>query len=157
MDLSKLSSNEKLAVYGSAAVVLAGLISSWGGLLFLAILAAIGMVVVVFLPQLSASTTLPGTKGTLMAALGIVAAVAAVIAALPGLSLLGFAPLYTVMLLMAVVGAVVMAWAGWQELQAEGGKWQFGSSAPSASGSSAPGPVVDDTPAEGRDEPRPSA
>jgi len=41
MDLSKLTSNEKLAVYGSAAVVLARLISSWGGLLFLAILAAI--------------------------------------------------------------------------------------------------------------------
>ncbi len=74
MDISKLGQNEKLAVFGSAAVILAGLISNWGGLLFLSILAAFGMLVVVFLPQFSTGTTLPGSKGSLMAALGILAA-----------------------------------------------------------------------------------
>ena len=47
------------------------------------------MLAVIFLPQLSPATALPGTKGTLMAALGIVAAVAAVITALQWLAYLG--------------------------------------------------------------------
>jgi hypothetical protein len=128
MDFSKLTSNEKLAVYGSAAVVLAGLISNWGGLLFLSILAGIGMLAVVFLPQLSPTTKLPGSKGSLMAALGIGAAALAVIAALQWIGYLGFGSLSGIMFIVAVVGALVMAWAGWQELQSEGGKWQFGSS-----------------------------
>ena len=128
MDFSKLTSNEKLAVYGSAAVVLAGLISNWGGLLFLSILAGIGMLAVVFLPQLSPTTRLPGSKGSLMAALGIGAAVLAVITALQWIGYLGFGSLNGIMFLVALVGALVMAWAGWQELQSEGGKWQFGSS-----------------------------
>ena len=128
MDLSKLTSNEKLAVYGSAAVVLAGLISNWGGLLFLSILAGIGMLAVVFLPQLSPTTKLPGSKGSLMAALGIGAAGLAVIAALQWIRFLGFGTLSGIMFIVAVAGALVMAWAGWQELQSEGGTWQFGSS-----------------------------
>jgi hypothetical protein len=133
MDISKLSGNEKLAVYGSIAVLLAGLISNWGGLLFLSILAAIGMLVVVFLPQFSPSTTLPGTKGSLMAALGILAALGAVITALQWIGYLGLiGSLNTIMFLVALVGAVVMGWAGWQELQAEGGKFQFGSATPAA-------------------------
>jgi hypothetical protein len=133
MDFSKLDQNEKLATYGSVAVVLAGLISSWGGLLFLSILAAIGMLVVVFLPQFSPSTTLPGSKGTLMATLGFVAAAAALITALQWLTLLGalLGSINTILFLVTVVGAVVMAWAGWQELQREGGKWVFGANTPS--------------------------
>ncbi|MDQ3150099.1 MAG: hypothetical protein M3Q38_09300, partial [Chloroflexota bacterium] len=89
MDISKLGQNEKLAVFGSAAVILAGLISNWGGLLFLSILAAFGMLVVVFLPQFSTGTSLPGSKGSLMAALGILAAAGAVITALQWLGYLG--------------------------------------------------------------------
>jgi hypothetical protein len=184
MDFSKLSQNEKLAVYGSAAVVVAGLISSWGGLLFLSILAALGMLAVVFLPQLSASTALPGSKGTLMAALGIVAAVAAVITALQWLSYLGvLGSMYTIMFLVALVGSLVMAWAGWQELQSEGGTWRFGSATttpgvataepatPTSAVDHAPSDPVtapvepersvtstsaDDTPIDGREDPRPT-
>ena len=184
MDFSKLSQNEKLAVYGSAAVVVAGLISSWGGLLFLSILAALGMLAVVFLPQLSPSTALPGSKGTLMAALGIVAAVAAVITALQVLGFLALlGSLYTIMFLVALVGSLVMAWAGWQELQSEGGTWRFGSATttpavattePATSTSAVdhtpsepvaapvkPEPPVtassaDDTPVDGREDPRPT-
>ncbi len=32
----------------------------------------------------------------------------------------------TLLFLVALVGSAVMAWAGWQALQSEGGKWQFG-------------------------------
>src|SRR5918999_3685846 len=155
MDFSKLDQNEKLATYGSVAVVIAGLISSWGGLLFLSILAAIGMLVVVFLPQFSPSTTLPGSRGTLMATLGIVAAAGAVITALQWLTLLGalLGSFNTILFLVTVAGALVMAWAGWQELQREGGKWVFGASAPSrADAAAAPPP-----PAATRAEPEPPA
>ena len=128
MDFSKLDQNEKLAVYGSVAVVLAGLISTYGGLMWLAILAAIGMLVVVFLPQFSAGTALPGSKGTLMATLGIVAVASAAITLLQWLPVIGalFGNFSTIMLLVAVIGAAVMGWAGWQELQREGGRWRFG-------------------------------
>jgi len=129
MDLSKLSQNEKLAVYASAAVVIAGLISNWGGLLFLSILAAVGVAFVVFLPQFSASSSLPGSKGSLMAALGFVAAAGAVITALQWIRYLGDIDFNTIMFYVAVIGALVLAWAGWQELQSEGGKWVFGSTA----------------------------
>ena len=42
MDLSKLGQHEKLALYSAIVVFLTGLISNWGGLLWLAVLAAIG-------------------------------------------------------------------------------------------------------------------
>lgn len=152
MDLSRLSGNEKLAVYGSIAVIVAGLISSWGGLRFLSILAAVGMLAVVFLPQLSPSTGLPGTKGTLMAALGIVAAVAAVLTALQWLGAFGLLGwMYAITFLVALVGSLVMGWAGWQELQAEGGTWRFGSA--TATGAA---PAADDARTEPRDEAHPT-
>ena len=130
MDFSKLDQNERMATFGAIAVLLAGLISAWGGLLFLAILAAIGMLVVVFLPQFSPQTTLPGSKGSLMAALGIVAAGAALITLLQWMSVLSFFGFSAIMFIVALIGALVMAWAGWQELQAEGGRWRFGADRP---------------------------
>ena len=142
MDFSKLDQNEKLATYGAVAVALAGLVSNWGGLLFLSILAAIGMLAVIFLPQLSPGTNLPGSKGTLMATLGIVAAIGAVLTAVQWLGVIGaiLGSLGTILFIVAVVGAILMAWAGWQELQSEGGTWVFGSSsAGTAAAPTAPG------------------
>ena len=133
MDFSKLDQNERMATFGAIAVLLAGLISNWGGLLLLAILGAIGMLVVVLLPQFSAQTTLPGSKGSLMAAAGIVAAGSALITLLQWIGYLGSFGFSSIMFLIAVIGAVVMAWAGWQELQGEGGKWQFGTTGAPAS------------------------
>ncbi|MGI8999002.1 MAG: hypothetical protein ACR2GO_04780 [Candidatus Limnocylindria bacterium] len=161
MDFSKLSQNEKLAIYGSAAVVLAGLISNWGGLLFLSILAAFGMAVVVLLPQFSSGTALPGSKGSLMAALGFVVAAGAVITALQWIGFLGLiGSLNTIMFVVAVIGALVMAYAGWQELQSEGGKWVFGTAGTSQAPASTPAsePQADATPpAERADNDRPPA
>lgn len=150
MDFSKLDQNERLAVFGAIAVFLAGIISSWGGLLFLAILAAIGMAIVVFLPQFSSSTSLPGSKGSLMAALGFVAAGAALLTLLQWITVLSFFGLNAIMFLVALVGALVMAWAGWQELQAEGGKWRFGTSGGGTAPAAAAEPIGE-PPAEGHD------
>ena len=150
MDFSKLDQNEKLATYGSVAVVIAGLVSAWGGLLFLSILAGIGMLVVVFLPQFSPSATLPGSKGTLMAVLGIAAAAGALITALQWLTLLGalLSSFNTILFLIAVIGALVMAWAGWQELQGEGGKWVLGASTASRTDAPAAPPPAAPAPSE---------
>lgn len=141
MDFSKLDQNEKLAVYGASAVVLAGLISTWGGLLWLAILAAVGMLAVVLLPQISNGTSLPGSQGTLMAALGFVALGAGLIEVLRYLGFIGstLGSLNTIAFIVAVIGAAIMAYAGWRELQMEGGKWVFGSRAGAAS---APAPAA---------------
>jgi hypothetical protein len=132
MDVSKLSQHEKLALYGAIGVILAGLVSNWGGLLWLAVLAAIGVVVVLFLPQLSPSTSLPGSRGSLLAALGIVAVGSALIELLRwlGYTLDTLGRLSTLLFLVSLIASAVMAWAGWSELQREGGKWVLGSTVP---------------------------
>ena len=144
MDFNKLSANEKLAVYGSAAVIVAGLIGvGVGGIGLLAVLAAIAMLAVVFLPQFSPNTTLPGSKGSLLLILGGIAGIVMLLGLLQIIGALGFwfefQPLGAIFFLVAVAGAVVMAWAGWQEFQAEGGKFVLGTPAGgNASASAAP-------------------
>ncbi len=133
MDFSKLSQTEKLAVYGSAAVIVGGLVGvGTAGLGILAVLAAAGMLAVILLPQMSPTTNLPGSKGSLMLLLGATAGVILVLGLLSIIGAVGvmlqFAALNTLFYLIAVVGGVVMAWAGWQEFQAEGGKFQVGTS-----------------------------
>lgn len=137
MDFSKLSQNERLALYGAIAVFLAGLISNWGGLLWLSILAAIGVAIVLFLPQLSPNVSLPGSRGSLLAALGLVALGGAAIELLRylGYTFDTLGRLSTLMFLVALAGSAVTAWGGWQALQGEGGTWVLGSS---GAGSTAP-------------------
>jgi len=129
MDFSKLSQNEKLAVYGSAAVIIGGLVGyNYGGFAILAVLAAIGLLAVVFLPQFSPNTTLPGSRGSLMVVLGAVAGAVLVLALLlaAGTVFRAF-NVRDLFFLIAVAGGLLMAWAGWQELQGEGGTFQLGS------------------------------
>lgn len=128
MDFSKLTSNEKLAVYGSVALIVGAVVGYGYGLANLGILAAIAMLIIIFLPQLSPNTNLPGSRGSLMVAAGGLAGAAMVLALLSALTgaLLINTNLRDVFFLVAAVGGVVMAWAGWQELQSEGGKLRFG-------------------------------
>lgn len=131
MDLSKLSSNEKMAVYGSVVLVLAGIISNWGGLMWLSVLAGVGVLAVVLLPQISPSTKLPGSKGSLLVALGGIAAAGAVIEFLRFISYF-FNTLddyRTWLFAIAAAAAIYLLWLGWKEFQAEGGKFMMGMSA----------------------------
>lgn len=156
MDFSKLSQNEKLALYGAIAVFLAGLISNWGGLLWLSILAAIGVAIVLFLPQMSPSMSLPGSRGSLLAALGLVALGGAAIELLRylGYTFDTLGRLSTLMFLVALAGSAVMAWAGWQALQGEGGKWVLGNSSAGGPGATSEAPPAAAAPAS---EPMPAA
>ena len=149
MDLSKLSSNEKLAVYGAGAAIVGALIAQFGSIygaggLWLSLLLAVAMLAVVFMPQWSPSTTLPGSKGSLMVVIGGIAGVGALLgllAVLPALGLFGtYGGLWFVGILIGIAGGLMMGWAGWQEFQAEGGKFQLG--APSAAGSATQAPAA---------------
>jgi hypothetical protein len=134
MDFSKLGQNEKLAVYGSAALIIGGAVGYSYGLTALGMLAAIAMLAVVFLPQFSSGIALPGSRGSLMLAVGGLAGVVMVLAllqAVAGVLFVNFG-LRDLFFLVAVAGGVLMAWASWQEFQSEGGKFQLGSSAPAA-------------------------
>ncbi len=132
MDFSKLSQNEKLAVYGAVASIIGPVIASGLGFGagFLTLLLAVGMLAVVFLPQLSPTTTLPGSKGSLMLIIGGIAAASAALALLSSIGWLGFLGTNLVFVLgwlVGIAGGLLMGWAGWQEFQAEGGKLQLGS------------------------------
>ena len=128
MDFAKLGQNEKLALYGSLALIVGGIVGYTYGIGGLGILAALAMLLIIFLPQLSPGTSLPGTHGSLMVAAGGLAGVSMALALLSAfasniLSNLDFRDIF---FLLAVVGGLLMAWAGWQEFQSEGGKFQLG-------------------------------
>jgi hypothetical protein len=168
MDISRLSENEKLAAYGAVAVLIGGLgavftYATYSGT-WLGIIAALAMLAVLFMPQLSAGTRLPGSKGSLMLVAGGIAGVVLVI-----LFLVNIGFVFTqfgipdIFFLVAVVGAVVMAFAGWREFQSEGGTFQFGSATPAAVGSTneavvtepAPAPIERDETVTPREDDRP--
>jgi vacuolar-type H+-ATPase subunit I/STV1 len=132
MDLSKLNAFERLAAYGAIATVIGGVVAAasypghWGVAWLVAIL-GLAMLAVVFLPQLSPDTKLPGKKGSLMV---IVGGVAALLMALIFLTTIAFTfegfDVSSFLFLVALAGALVMGWAGWQAFQAEGGKFDIG-------------------------------
>jgi hypothetical protein len=137
MDFSKLNSNEKLAVYGAVAAIVGALLSFGGGGTF-TLLTGVAMLIIVFLPQFSPGTTLPGSKGSLMLIVGGIAGIAALLSLLAILAVLGafalYGGLWFVGLLLSTAGGLLMGWASWREFQAEGGKFNLGSasSAPPA-------------------------
>ena len=91
------------------------------------------MIAIVFLPQWSPATQLPGSKGSLMLVVGGIAAVGSLLSLLGILAVMGslfgalYGGLWIIGYLVVIVGGLLMGWAGWQEFQAEGGKFQIGS------------------------------
>jgi hypothetical protein len=132
MDFSKLNPNEKLAVYGAIASVVGPILATAGfgfGVGIFTLLLALAMLAIVFLPQWSPQTTLPGSKGSLMLLVGGIAAVSAALALIGSiglLSALGSNVVFVIGWLVGIAGGLLMGWAGWQEFQAEGGKFQLG-------------------------------
>ena len=129
MDLSKLSSNDKMAAIGAVAAILGAFLSFGGGGSF-GILTGIAMLLIIFLPQFSPTTKLPGSKGSLMLIVGGVAGVGALLALLAILPVLGafafYGGTFFVGLLLGIVGGLLMGWASWKEFQSEGGKFNVG-------------------------------
>jgi hypothetical protein len=146
MDLSKVSASEKLAVYGAVATVIGSVVAAssypghWG-VTWLGAILGLAMLAVIFLPQVSPSTKLPGNKGTLMVVVGGVAALlmAYVLLSTFSFTFEGF-DLSSLLFLLAVAGALVMGWAGWQAFQAEGGKFQIGTPTATSGAAALPPP-----------------
>lgn len=138
MDFSKLSSNEKLAVVGAAAAIIGSILSFSGiGGGGFGLVTGILMLVIIFLPQFSPGTKLPGSKGSLMLIVGGVSGLVALLALLSILTVLGAFAFYGgvlfIGLLVGIAGQLLMGWASWREFQSEGGKFSLGtSSAPPA-------------------------
>jgi len=130
MDFSKLSSNDKLAVIGAGLAILGAVLAFGGGGSF-GLLTGILMLVIVFLPQFSPNTTLPGSKGSLMLIVGGVSGIGALFALLGILSFIGaigglYGGTWLIGLLLSTAGGLLMGWASWKEFQAEGGKFNVG-------------------------------
>lgn len=146
MDMSRLTSNERMAVYGAGASILGAVLTLFGygfggGGLWLTFLLSLAMLFVVFQPQWAPGTKLPGSKGSLMVIIGGVAALGALIALFSLLSffgiLAGFAGFFLfplLGLLIGIIGGAMMGLAGWREFQAEGGTLRIGTGPVSSSG-----------------------
>ncbi len=132
MDFSKLSGNDKLATYGAVASIVGSLLSA----AFLGAVSGLLMLAIVFLPQFSPATKLPGSKGSLMLIVGGVAGIGALfglLALLPALAYLGtlgYGMTWALGLIVAIAGGLLMGWASWKEFQSEGGKFQIGNNPP---------------------------
>ncbi len=143
MDFSKLNQNDKTAALASAVLVITGLVAATTytsyAITWLAILAAVGMLFVVLQPQIAPGVKLPGSKGSLMVVLGGIAGVIMALALLTTLGFIfvafGFAD---ILFLAAILAGLTMAWTGWTAFQAEGGKFQIGTSSAAATPQTTP-------------------
>jgi hypothetical protein len=165
MDFSRLSGSERTAAIASAVVVVLGIVSvvnDWGAVLLVSILAAIGMLAILFAPQLWPAAKLPAGRGLLLLVAGAAAALFWLVAAIDWIDwiLEHIGDLDTLQFLVGFVATLVMAWTGWQAFQSEGGKVQLGSASSSAGAAAAPPPAAappaaTDAPETDTDEPIP--
>jgi hypothetical protein len=131
MNPLRLSTSDRLSALCAAVVTVTGFLSvaaGWGAILALAVLAGIGTLGVVVAPHLVPTPRLPGSNGSLLVLLGVVALLAWVpplIAWLDFLAahLLDFA---TLLFLLGFVCAAGMAWSGYTTFRAEGGILRLG-------------------------------
>ena len=148
MDFGKLNSNEKMAALGAGLAIVGSLVSFGAGPY--GVITGLAMLLIIFLPQFSPTTNLPGSKGSLMVVVGGAAGIGAVLTLLAWLPYLGTLGGFFLGGLLGIIGGLLMGWGGWQEFQAEGGKFQLGA-APSAP----PPPASTDTPAAAAAPPEP--
>lgn len=143
MDINKLNSNEKIAAIGAVLAIVGSVVSFGAGPY--GVLTGIAMLAIVFLPQFSPTTKLPGSKGSLMLIVGGAAAIGAVLTLLAWLPYLGIMGSFFIGGLLGIIGGLLMGWGAWQEFQAEGGKFQLGA-APASSSTPPPPAATDATP-----------
>jgi hypothetical protein len=143
MDFSKLSSSEKMAVYAAVVVVILAIYSlayGWGGLMALPLIGGLGVLAIVFLPQMSPNTRLPGSRGSLLLLAGGAAAVFWALNTLVwlGYILNNFDEVDTWIYLVGFAAALWLGFQSWQAFQAEGGTFRLGSAEPAPASRSTP-------------------
>jgi hypothetical protein len=126
MNLSKLGANERTAAIAALVVLVLGVVSyanDWGAVMLVAIVAALAALALIFLPQVSPSTTLPIAKPLGLLVAGVVAAIAWLVATVDYLGWIfdHVATFDTLQFLVGLAAALVLAWAGWQAYAASRG------------------------------------
>jgi hypothetical protein len=124
MDLTKLSSNDRITLGAAGVVVITALLSignDWGALMFLSLVAGAGTIALVLQPMFAPALALPVTKGAALLGLGAMATVAT---GLSGLNWLGwiiehFARFDTIQFIVGLAAAAILLWIGFQTFQAE--------------------------------------
>ena len=124
MDLTKLSSNDRITLGAAGVVVVTALLSisnDWGALMFLSLAAGAGAIAVVLQPIIAPAVTLPVTRGAALLGLGAVATIAT---SLSGLNWLGYilehvARFDTIQFLTGLAAAAIVLAIGLQAFQAE--------------------------------------
>ena len=124
MDLTKLSSNDRIALGAGGVVVVTALLSisnDWGALMFLSLAAGAGAIALVLQPLFAPTAAMPVTKGAALLGLGAMATVAT---GLSGLNWLGYilehlARFDTIQFLTGLAAAAIVLAIGIQTFQAE--------------------------------------
>ena len=161
MDFAKLSSSEKMTVYAAVVVVILAIYSlayRWGGLMALPLIGGLGVLAIVFLPQMSPNTKLPGSRGSLLLLAGGAAALFWTLNTLVWLGYIfsNFDEIDTWIYLVGFAAALWLGWQSWQAFQAEGGTFRLGSSeapSPSVPAAAAPSEPAPPPPPAARAEP----
>lgn len=133
MDFSKLSSTERNAAIAAAVVIVTGMISiaqGWGALMWIAVLAGVAALVVIFGAQVMPTVRLPGSSGSLLTLVGAIALLVWIVVLIDEFDFVAnnLINLDTLQFLVGLAAAAVLTWLGWQTLQAEGGRFQLGTS-----------------------------
>jgi hypothetical protein len=124
---SALTGNDRTAAVAAVVALITGVISlanAWGVLMVIPILAAIGVLGIVFQANIAPGVKLPMTKGTLLLALGAAAAVIWILVTIQWIGYILTPPIFvfdSIQFIVGLVAAIVMAFAGWRAYQAERG------------------------------------
>jgi hypothetical protein len=130
--MGNLTATEKQIAGAAAAVVLLSIYAvarDWGFLVVVPMLSALAALAILFLPQISPNTKAPGSKGSLLMVSGVLAAVFWLISALTWLDWIfsHLGSFDTWLYLIGFAASLYFGWLCWRAFQAEGGKFQFGS------------------------------
>jgi hypothetical protein len=162
MDFNKLSEADKKLVLLAAAVIvggLAGVADGWGSLATIGLLAGIGVVGVIFQPQLMPTLKVPIARNQLIFGLAVAAVVCFVLAGLGGLSFLfDFTSIATLLFDIGIVASLVLAWFAWLDFKVANPEVaaRIAAATRPAAGDAAPAPVASaPTPMPAAPEPEP--
>jgi hypothetical protein len=116
--------------------------------MILSLLAGAGALFDLYQPRMAPTMALPGSKGSLLTALGAIAAVATVLTAFVWLSYITayLVDIDVIQFVIGLIAAVVLAWSGWQILRSEGGKFRFVMPTPTPAAPQPPASTMAETP-----------
>jgi len=135
--MSALSANDRLAAIAAIIVTITGVISlawAWGVLMLLPVLAAVGVLFIVFQPRIAPAMKLPMNRGMLLLALGGIAALIWVLVMFQWLGYImdNLVTADSIQFLVGLVASLVLAFAGWRAYQADSGTSPVAPPAPPA-------------------------